>query len=60
MPRYLFHCEICNTDETVDKKMSEYNPDEPCKICNNPMTRKVENMVCGYQTCKGFYGKTSN
>lgn len=60
MPSYKYHCIYCNVDETVDKKMTDYNPDEPCPICNKPMTRKVENMVCGYQAkCDGFYGKKS-
>lgn len=60
MPQYKFHCPICNTDEVVDKKMTEYNPNEPCNICNNPMERKIEDLVSDY-VCKttGFYGKHS-
>lgn len=59
MPRYQYECN-CGNEAIKDCKMSEYSPTITCD-CGKEMTRKVANMVCGYQAkYSGFYGKKSN
>lgn len=60
MPTYNYHCTFCDTDQTINRKMSEYNPDEPCQICGEAMSRKVNDLVSNYKDAQGFYGKKSN
>lgn len=60
IPDYRYHCDFCNVDETINRKMSEYKSEENCLVCGKPMKRKVEDMVCDYLNAKGFYGKKSN
>lgn len=61
MPFYKYHCETCDKDITVFKKITEYDSHEKCEICGNPMKRKIEDMVSDYVCkCGGFYGKTSH
>ncbi len=61
MPEYKFICDNCKENFAIDKKISEYNPKEPCPKCGNPMKRDVKDF-CGDYVCKtsGFYGKSSN
>lgn len=62
IPQYLYKCsnENCDNEAEINCKMTEYTPIIPCEKCNSDMTRKVENMVAGYQAkCSGFYGKSS-
>ena len=60
MPFYKYVCENCKEIHEIERKISEYNPNENCPICNQPMKRDIGNLVCGYECrCGGFYGKTS-
>lgn len=61
MPEYKFICKNCGKKITVDRKMSEYNPKEPCPYCSQAMSRDIKDFGGDY-ICKtsGFYGKTSN
>ena len=59
MPEYNYICD-CGNKFTVEKKISQYNPHEPCPICGKESNRDMKNYCCEY-ICKttGFYGKTS-
>ena len=58
IPDYKYHCNFCNIDETITKKMSEYEPEEPCLVCNKSMTRKIEDLLPQNYIVNttGFYG----
>jgi predicted nucleic acid-binding Zn ribbon protein len=60
IPAYKFYCDSCQEDRIVNKKMSEYNPEETCDVCGSIMNRKIDDLVADY-VCKtsGFYGKSS-
>lgn len=61
MPEYKFICKNCDKEVTIEKRISQYNPKEPCPDCNEPMSRDIKDFGGDY-ICKtsGFYGKTSN
>lgn len=62
MPQYQYKCTNpdCDNETTIDCKMSQYSPTIQCTKCDEPMTRKVENLIAGYQcNVQGFYGKVS-
>jgi hypothetical protein len=56
---YKYHCNFCNLDEIIERKMSEYKPVENCLVCGKQMNRKVEDMSCGMSidTTGDFYRK---
>lgn len=39
MPRYLFRCETCQAEETVERPMRRATDPMPCLTCNAPMGR---------------------
>jgi predicted nucleic acid-binding Zn ribbon protein len=61
IPSYVYHCNFCNVDETIERKMSEYKPVENCLVCGKQMNRKVEDILPQNYivNCVGFYGKKS-
>lgn len=62
MPEYNYICPECNEKFSVNKKMSEYNPHEPCPNCGQESNRDMTVNYCnGNYIAKmsGFYGKTS-
>jgi len=62
MPYYEYKCtsKQCNKETTINCKMSEMSPTIKCE-CGEIMTRKIENLVAGYQfNCSGAYGKKSD
>lgn len=59
MPDYKYKCHKCDTETTITCSMKYYSPTTTCPTCNTEIFRKVEDLVCGYQDNKDFYGKTS-
>lgn len=60
MPDYRYHCDFYNVDETVNRKMEDYNPEEPCEVCHKPMKRITEDLVNSgaIWKCNGDYNST--
>lgn len=63
MPEYNYICPKCDKEFMVNKKISEYNPHEPCPVCGEKANRDMTKNYCnGNYIAKttGFYGKTSD
>lgn len=60
MPEYKYICPTCGNNFIVEKKISEYQPNEDCPKCGEKSNRDIKNY-CNEYSCKttGFYGKTS-
>ena len=61
MPEYNYICD-CGNKFTIDKKISQYNPHEPCPVCGKESNRDMTVNYCNgnyIARCGGFYGKTS-
>lgn len=60
MPSYSYKCS-CGNEKIIVCKMSEYSSTIPCDKCNEQMTRKVKDLVCGLSVDKtnSFYRKTN-
>ena len=62
MPEYNYVCPDCGYKFAVNKKISEYNPHEPCPNCNQSTNRDMTVNYCNGNyivNTDGFYGKTS-
>ena len=60
MPFYKYVCDNCKEIHEIERKISEYNPNENCPICNQSMKRDVKDYAKDYVVhCNGFYGKSS-
>ena len=64
MPNYKYVCtnEECNKEIDINCSMSQYSPTVQCTQCDEPMIRKVEDLLPQNYIvkCDGFYGKSSN
>ena len=64
MPDYRYKCTNinCNHESTITCKMSLYSPTIQYTKCNEPMTRKIDDILPQNYivNCSGFYGKKSN
>lgn len=64
IPSYSYKCtnQKCNHESIITCKMSQYSPTIQCTQCDEPMTRKVDDLLPQNYIvkCDGFYGKKSN
>jgi putative FmdB family regulatory protein len=63
MPEYNYVCPNCEEQFIVNKKISEYDPHEPCPKCGEKSNRDMTKNFCNGNyivNMSGFYGKTSH
>ena len=57
MPVYAYKCNTCNRYFEVERKVSEYNPDEHCDMCDSKDTKRVYTLFEVVYNGDGFAGR---